>query len=289
MGKIFAILAALCNSTIGIFSNNLYNLKVDSINIAFLRCLIAFLMLSILLFNREIRKEIFSVNKKDISKYAGLAFLGIFIMYSFEVIALKLINVSLVSFLLYSSGIITIILGCIFLNEKFNINKLLAIILVFLGMSIMFIFNSTVEGNILGLFSALTAGIGYALFLFFMKKYNIKSGIKTLFYLFLFGSIYLSLPLIFYSGINIPLEGVPYIIALSIVPTIGGFYFTNKALSLIEAGKVQLFEMTEPFFATILAYMILGQVITKYDLFSGVLIMIGLLALEWKDIRNSIR
>ena len=78
-------------------------------------------------------------------------------------------------------------------------------------------------------------------------------------------------------------------LALAVIPTIGGFYFTNKALSIIEAGKVQLFEMTEPFIATILAYFILGQIITIYDLASGIIIMVGLLVLEMGNIRKLIR
>ncbi len=220
--------------------------------------------------------------------YAILSFLGIFIMYTFEILALKFISVSLVSFLLYSSGIITIVLGCIFLKELFNLEKLVSIIMVFLGVSIMFVSNTKVEGNIYGLIFALIAGTGYALFLFFVKKFNIESGLKTLFYLFLFGSIYLLIPLLLFSEINLIKEGIIYIFALAVIPTVGGFYFTNKALNLIEAGKVQLFEMTEPFFATLLAYIVLSQVITIYDFISGFVIMIGLLILEMKNIKSVI-
>lgn len=138
-------------------------------------------------------------------------------MYSFEILAVKFVAVSLVSFLLYTSGIITIS------------------------------------------------------------------------YLFLFGSMYLSLPIIVHGQVNITLRCVPYIVSLAIIPTTCGFYCTSKALSLIEASKVQLFEMIEPFFATILAYIILGQLITAYDLIAGILIMSGLLILEISAVRIVIK
>lgn len=289
MGKLFAVLAALCNSCIGIFSNKLYDLGMDSINIAFFRCLIALLFISIFLVDKKFRSKIFDVDKKQLIQYALLAFLGIFMMYSFEVLAIKFISVSLVSFLLYSSGIITIILGCIFLIEKFDLKKLLSIIFVFAGIFVMFISNLSIEGNLIGLIMALLAGTGYSLFLFFMKKFNLESGLKTLFYLFLFGSIYLSIPLLISRDINITIKCLPDLTALALIPTIGGFYCTNKALSLIDAGKVQLFEMTEPFFASILAYIILGQVITSYDLLAGILIMLGLFILEIDMIKSLIK
>ena len=85
-----------------------------------------------------------------------------------------------------------------------------------------------------------------------MKKFNLESSLKTLFYLFLFGSIYLSIPLVLNNNISITVESLPYLTSLALVPTIGGFYWTNKALSLTEAGKVQLFQMSEPFFASLL-------------------------------------
>jgi DME family drug/metabolite transporter len=280
MGRLFAVLAALCNSCIGIFSNQLYDFGMDSINIAFFRCLIALLVISTFMISNKFRSKNFDVNKKQLIQYALLGFLGIFIMYSFEVLAIKYISVSLVSFLLYSSGIITIILGCIFLNEKFELKKVLSIICVFSGVFIIFIYNSKMEGNLIGLVMALIAGIGYSLFIFLMKKFNLESNLKTLFYLFLFGSIYLSIPLL--GNINIKVDCLPYLLALAIIPTIGGFYCTNKALSLIDAGKVQLFEMLEPFFASVLAYIVLGQVITIYDSIAGILIMLGLLILEIK-------
>lgn len=291
MGKIFAILAAICNSCIGIFSNQLYALGMNSISIAFFRCLIALLVIAMFTINKNFRSRLFNVNMKQLIQYALLAFLGIFIMYSFEILSIKFIPVALVSFLLYSSGIITIILSCIFLNEKLSLKKLLSIIFVFCGIFVMFISNFTVEGNFIGLLMALLAGTGYSLFLFLMKKFNLESSMKTLFYLFLFGSIYLSMPLLIYNkgGINISINCIPYLSALAIIPTIGGFYCTNKALSLIDAGKVQLFEMMEPFFASVLAYGILGQVITIYDLIAGMLIMLGLLIIDIDKIKVLIK
>lgn len=286
MGIIFSILAAIFNSLIGIFSNKLYMLGMQSAEIAFYRCLIAFLLISCTLLNKDVRQNIFNVTRKQLFQYSILSFVGIFIMYSFEVLSMKYIPISLVSFVLYSSGIFTIILGCIFLKEILDLKKIVSSGLVILGIYLIFLVNSRVTGNIKGLVMALVAGLGYAMFLFLMKKFAIESGLKSLFYLFLFGDIYLIIPVLNITNSSLRIECMPYLFALAILPTIGGFYCTSKALTLIEAGKVQIFEMTEPFFATLLGWLILKEMITISDMFAGVIIMMGLLVLEIGTIKN---
>jgi drug/metabolite transporter, DME family len=78
----------------------------------------------------------------------------------------------------------------------------------------------------------------------------------------------------------------PNLFALAIISTIGGFYCTNKALSLLEASKVQLIEMTEPFFASFLGFLILKQKLTIYDMIADMLIFIGIGILEIDNIKS---
>lgn len=285
-GILYAFLAAVCNSCIGIFSNILLEQGLSGREIAFLRCFIALIFtFFICMGNKNIRKNM-KINFHEAFKFAMLAFFGISIMYIFETTAVRYIPVSLVSFLLYASGIITIILSCIFLQESLKVEKIISILLVFVGIGIMFITNFNIEGNIIGILCAIIAGAGYSLYIFFNKKWNIESGLRTLFYIFLFGAVFLGLQLVMSGTVSaVHMESLPYIFLLAIIPTIGGFYFTNRAINNITAGEVQLIEMSEPFIATILGYAVLHQVITKTDLLGGILIVAGLLILEKDNIK----
>ena len=289
-GILYAFLAAVCNSCIGIFSNILLEQGLSSREIAFLRCFIALVFtFFICMGNKNIRKNM-KIKFPEAVKFALLAFFGISIMYIFETTAVQYIPVSLVSFLLYAAGIITIILSCIFLHEKMNFDKIISIILVFVGIGIMFITNFNIEGNLIGILCAITAGAGYSLYIFFNKKWNIESGLKTLFYIFLFGTIFLGVQLAISKTVSpVHIESLPYLFLLAIIPTIGGFYFTNRAINHITAGEVQLIEMLEPFIATLLGFVILHQVITKTDLLGGIIIVVGLLILEKDNIANIIK
>ncbi len=280
-GLLYALMAAFCNSCIGIFSSLLIEQGLTSKEIAFMRCFVALIFtIMICTLNKNIRAKM-KIEKRDLIKYAVLAFFGINVMYIFETTAIQYIPVSLVSFLLYASGIITIVLSCIFLKERMTVAKVIAIIAVFTGIGIMFISNMHIEGSLIGIIYAILAGGGYALYIFLNKMWNIESGLRTLFYLFLFGTVFLGLQLMANnSGVNINIRNIPFIILLAIVPTMGGFYFTNKAICNAMPGEVQLVEMSEPFIATILGYIVLNQVISSKDFLGGILIILGLIVLE---------
>ncbi|MBD5549289.1 MAG: DMT family transporter [Lachnospiraceae bacterium] len=165
-GIVYALLAAFCNSCIGIFSSILMEQGLSSTEIAFMRCFVALLFtFALCMLNVSIRKKL-KLGKLEVLKYAILAFFGINIMYIFETTAIQYIPVSLVSFLLYASGILTIILSCIFLKEHMSIAKIIAIIVVFIGIGIMFISNLNMSGSLVGIVYAIIAGAGYSLYIF---------------------------------------------------------------------------------------------------------------------------
>lgn len=281
-GIIYALLAAVCNSSIGIFSSILIEQGMPSVEIAFWRCFVALLFTFIIcMVNTPVRKSL-RLNKRESLRYVILAFFGISIMYIFETSAIQLIPISLVSFLLYASGILTIILGCIFLNEKMNVAKFCSIVLVLIGIGVMFVSSLKFDGDLMGILFAIIAGTGYSLYIFLNKKWEVQSGMRTLLYIFAFGTVFLGIQVFLNcdARVTIQLSNIPFIVLLAIIPTMGGFYFTNKAINHASAGEVQLVEMSEPFIATILGFVFLKQMISGTDLVGGMIIVMGLLVLE---------
>ena len=105
---------------------------------------------------------------------------------------------------------------------------------------------------------------------------------RTLLYIFAFGTVFLGIQVFLNcdARVTIQLSNIPFIVLLAIIPTMGGFYFTNKAINHATAGEVQLVEMSEPFIATILGFVFLKQMISGTDLVGGMIIVLGLLVLE---------
>jgi DME family drug/metabolite transporter len=110
MGYIYALLAAICNSSIGVISK----LSFETLNfyqVAFFKCFFAFLFISFFgLVNKNLRRQVSELSKRK-SKIAILAFFGIFLLYFFETKAFSLAP-------RYSGPICQTQNGCISLNPR---------------------------------------------------------------------------------------------------------------------------------------------------------------------------
>jgi drug/metabolite transporter (DMT)-like permease len=76
------------------------------------------------------------------------------------------------------------------------------------------------------------------------------------------------------SGLQAPsLDGVWALVGLAVVPTILGYYFTTLAVSYVEASRVQLYELSEPLFAVVLAALVLGEAVSGPQMVGGAFII----------------
>ena len=282
-GIILALSAAILNGTVGIFSKGLFQSNLTPAGVSFYKCLIAFIFISIFaLFNNNLRTNIISLKSKI--KYLWLcSFLGIFVLYFFETMAYKYESVSFVVFILLGSSVLsTFIFSSILLKETKRRYQYVGLILLFIGLLIMHFSKGSLHGASLGTVFAATAGVGYGLFLVLTKKFTLDGNLALIWYFMLFGIAYLLIP--FYrEGLVLPnLNSMPSLIGLSILPTIGGFYCTTKALNYLEANKVQFFELTEPVFATIFAFIVFNEIIQGLEWLGACLILVAILISEYK-------
>ncbi|PHM74445.1 DMT family transporter [Xenorhabdus kozodoii] len=272
----YALTAAMLNGTIGIFTHFGLNSGISHHQVAFWKCFIAFLILLIYCLLRPAERRTFFALRHKSLQFAILAFFGIFCLYFFETWAFKEASVPLVSFLTYAAGGITLLLSSLFLGEKMGINKCLSFVLILVGVYCLFNFAEQIDSSPIGIVLALLGGLGYALFIFFSKLMNIGSGISVLVWLFGFGTVYLAVPAIL-EGLQIP-SGIALltILGLVLLPSIGGFYLTTKAVEKGEASSVQITETSEPLFSTLFAFLIIGETLGWLGTLGAFFIMSGL-------------
>ncbi|WP_373271494.1 EamA family transporter [Moraxella osloensis] len=67
------------------------------------------------------------------------------------------------------------------------------------------------------------------------------------------------------------------IMALILLPTIGGFFFTTKAVKNGEASKVQIIETSDPLFATLFAFIVFGESLQAFGYIGAGMIIFGLI------------
>ncbi|MCY8235055.1 DMT family transporter [Priestia endophytica] len=282
LGIFLALGAAILNGTVGILSKGLFSGNLTPAAVSFYKCFIAFIVLSIFaLLNSNFRKNIIMLTK-NVKSIALCSFLGIFVLYFFETTAYNYAVVPFVVFILLGSSVLTtFVFSSLLLKEKKNRLKFAGLSLLIIGLVIMAFAQGATGGLSIGAILAGIAGLGYGLFLVLTKKFSLDGGLPLVWYLMLFGIIYLFIP--FYrEGIVTPeMSSFPSLLALAIFPTIGGFYCTTMALKYLEANKVQFLELSEPIFATVFSFIILRETVQGIEWLGAFLILIAIYISEY--------
>ena len=287
LGVSFALAAAALNATIGIFSVLLMNTGLKSNDIAFLKTIIAFVLLSALLSKTPKRMQyqhlittefVGSSNKRVMWTVAICAFLGIFTLFVFETKAYEYGNpANVVVVLMAAATISATLFSVLLLKEKLLLSTILGILLAVTGI---FVISWTSSVNLNLIFFASLAGSGYGLFSVLMQRFGLQGGIYLTKYLLLFGSVFLFIPFIVtFEPINIGYPSVLGLLGLAIFPTILGFYCTTSALKYLPAAKVQVIELSEPLFAMFFVWLILHEVATMRFWLGAALVIVGILTI----------
>lgn len=274
-GVLFALFAAALNASIGVFSKILMESGFSPSAIAFIKTVIGFFLISIFIYG--IRK---SGNKSSWIDFAICSFLGIFVLFFFETAAYQHYSAAgVVVILMAGAAISAIILGRIFLKDAITANSILGALLAIVGVMVIFGFDFREGVSLKGVFFAFIAGCGYGAFSVAVKKKGLSGGLYLTRQLLLFGSIYLFLPFSIegFSLGDLSLKVALVFLLLATFPTILGFFCTTKAIEYIKPSQVQVLELTEPIFASVFAFFIVGEIPGLNIYLGGLIIVVGLI------------
>jgi drug/metabolite transporter (DMT)-like permease len=167
-GYIYAILAAICNGLIGIFSVKIMKIGMHPYAVSFYKCLFALIIISSFLILSGQLQNWWRHFKQNWKKLAICAFFGFLMLYFFETNAYNYADVPVVVFLLLGSATITtFILSSIIKRRLMNRSEMFSYLFAIIGLA--FVIGITGSGyqnasSNLGVLYAVIAGIGYGLF-----------------------------------------------------------------------------------------------------------------------------
>jgi drug/metabolite transporter (DMT)-like permease len=272
-GILYATIAAALNGTIGVFSKYLISSGLPPAGIALLKSVIGFACLLLVVPGRI----------ESLSAYwraAVCAFFGIFMLFYFETTAYHYeIAANVVLTLMATAALAAFVLGAIFIGDKPSRPRWIGLGICTLGLAIFL--GVSRPSNLIGLIYAAIAGLGYGAFSVLAKKLELGSGLAVTRRLLMFGGMYLALPF-FLDHSNLPalhnLSSTAWfcLAMLALLPSIGGFYCTTRAIELATPAQVQLFELSEPLFAAGLAWLVLHEAPTMNTAIGGLLVVAGL-------------
>ena len=277
MGLIYIVLASILWGTSGIFVKFLAPYGITSLQMTFIRGLVAFSSMSIFILITN--RKLFKTNFKEILLFIGSG-VSFFMTASCYYQSMQLTSVSTAVVLMYTAPIFVMIYSVSFLDEKLSVTKVIAVTGMLVGCSLTSGIIGDIKFDAVGIAVGFLSGIAYASYNIF-TKIEMKKGInpiKTNLYTFLFSVILglvVSKPAGIIDCIAIkPSVVIPLCIGMGIFACILPYFLYTMALRDIPAGMASSLGILEPMAATILSVLILGEKISIYSM-AGIVLILG--------------
>jgi drug/metabolite transporter (DMT)-like permease len=226
------------------------------------------------------------ISRRDIPFFALYGLVGVAFNYASYFYALRWTTVTTAVILLYTYPALVTLLAALFLGERLNRIKGLVLGLTFVGCCLV------VQGydptalrlNLHGVLFGLGAGATAAVYSLFGKKALQRyDSWTTVCYAFGFGALFL---IILRSPQAILTVSYPWpawvaILVVAWFPTLLAYALFTTSMRYIEASKASITATLEPVAASLLAYLVLGEVMEWPQLLGMGLVLGGIVGLQF--------
>jgi drug/metabolite transporter (DMT)-like permease len=258
---------------------------LNSLQILFFASLFAFCFLFVSSYFRSTLGQIRTFKIRDYIWFAGMGFLGVFVYYLGLYLAIDYLPAQEAFIINYLWPIFIVIFAIPILNEKFTFQKMLAIVLSFIGVTIV-----ATNGNVtslelaspLGVSLAVMSAASYALFSVLGKKSDYDRFLSMAFY-YLFAFLYCSIAIFFMS--TVPPISIFQIVGLVWIGVgTSGLAFTLWFLALKygDTAKISNLAFLTPFLSLVYIYILLNEPILLSSLVGLAVIVAGILVQNFR-------
>jgi DME family drug/metabolite transporter len=273
------LLAAFLWGTLGIFYKTLIGVYgLSPLNIAFFRA--AFSAIFLLIGLSLLRPQWLRVEWRDLPLLVSFGLFGVAAFFFVYVNAIDLVGVAVGAVLLYTAPAWVTLISWRFLGEPVTRGRWAALALAFVGCALVAgVYDpDQIRLNGPGILFGLAAGLTYGLYSVFNKAGVRKYPPWTvLFYGMLVGALVLLL-VQDVDDLTRALSSwatVAWLVALALLPTLGSGLAFAAGLRLVPVSAASVVANLEPVVATLLAFVILGEVMAGWQIIGGALVITG--------------
>jgi DME family drug/metabolite transporter len=281
LGYFLAVCAAVLWSLMGVLGKTLYRYGADPLTVVTFRAVVAFVTLFLVL--AVINRKLLRIERSDIPFLAVYGLIGVTFNYSCYFYAIRWTTVTTAIILLYTYPAIVTVLAALFLNEKIDRVKIIALLLTFSGCFLVAqgydlqAFKLNLYGALLGL----GAGLSTALYSILGKKALVKYESWTaVLYAFGFGALFLLIlrsPLALLQ-VDYPLPAWGAMLALAWLSTLLGYALFTTSMKYIEASQASITSTLDGLLSVLWAYLFLGENPETFQLLGAALVLMGVIA-----------
>lgn len=286
-GTLLIILAGIFWGSMGIFVRGLADLAgFTSIQIVSLRLTVAAVTFTLILLRKDIKG--FRIALKDIPLFLGLGLGSVLFFAACYFTAIQMMTLSIAAILLYTSPIWVMLMSLLFFHESMTKNKLLALIISFIGCVLVSGIGSG-ESNVtvMGILIGLCSGIGYGLYSILgtiaLRRYSTYTVTTYTFIIAAIGSVFLcSLPDLLHK--ITACSDKPYlfllIILTGLVTAVIPFLCYTLGLEQVEASRAAILATIEPMVATLIGIVVFHEYMTLMSVIGVVCIIAAIVLLN---------
>jgi drug/metabolite transporter (DMT)-like permease len=278
-GLILIIISAASFGVMPIFARLAYNAGAEPITVLFLRFTIAAVVMNlIMVLGRTAYPR--GLILLELILLGAICYVGESLAYF---LALKMTSAGLVALLLYIYPALVTALSAIFLKEHLTRIKFVALFLALSGTALTLRISG--GGSLLGVLLGIAAAVDYAIYILLGSRIVRRSGP--------IGSttVIITSTAGVYAGI-VAIRGMTYsttstgwiaIIAIALISTVLAFVTFFAGLKRIGPTSASTLSTFEPIVAVVLAAIVLGETISPYQVFGGILILAAVVLLATSD------
>jgi DME family drug/metabolite transporter len=231
-------------------------------------------------------RSILSLKKvKDIRYFIGTGIISIVFFNWCYFTTMNELNISLAVILLYTSPAFVTILSCVFLREKLNGKKVIAVVGTIIGCALIAGMSGGSLENVtfIGVMIGLGSGFFYALYSIFSKfALETYPPFTVTFYTFVIALLFL-LPITQLwtkSDVLWTLEAVAYSSGLGLFPTVFAYILYTAGLEKVESSKASILATVEPLVATFLGILLYKEVLNIFQWVGAFLILASVISIQ---------
>lgn len=286
--SIYITLAGIFWGSMGLFVHVLTDtFGFSSIQGAVIRITTCVIILGLFLLIKD--RSLFRVNPKHLPLLAANGLISVLLMTSFYFASVSAgTSMSITAVLVYTAPFIVVIISCLFMGERFTLQKAISLIIAFAGCCLVSLTDSG-KSTPLGLVFGVCSGISYALYSILSTvalRRKIPSFTVT-FYSFVFASvgcifiaIFTDMGTVFAAASNIPALALAAL-STGLVTAVLPFTLYTKGLSGTSPATASIMAYIEPIAACVFGYF-RGERMTSPMIFGIVLTVTAIIFLNIK-------
>lgn len=223
---------------------------------------------------------------RDVPLLALLAFIGVSLNQFFFIVGLSKTSVAHSALIIGMTPISVLLIAAVRGLEKITLRKIGGMVAAFLGVAVLSTEHSNGAGPTLaGDLITLLAGSAFALYTVLGKEVNPRFGSLTMnTFLFGFGALFL-LPVVGWQGSGfdfsrVSASGWLAVVYMGVFPSLVCYLIFYYALGFVAASRLSTLAYLQPFIATVLGVIFLGEQLSAPLVLGGAIIFTGVYITE---------